>query len=221
MYVRDIMTTNVVTIPSYTTIAEVKRIMAARGFRRLPVVDRGKLVGIVTERQLERVSPSMASSHAASAHGYLNVWELGYLMNNLGVKEVMSQDLVTVSPDMTVEEALALAQKRRVGALLVVEDGRLVGIATTNDYFYRIVNPTLGIGEPGTRVEVIGGGEAKALEEIISLINKLCLKMTNLHISTVPATAWKDVVIHVDCEDVNELVAELGKKGYKVSVRRR
>ena len=56
MYVRDIMKTNVVTIPSSTSIADAKRIMDAHRFRRLPVVDKGKLVGIVTERRLESVS---------------------------------------------------------------------------------------------------------------------------------------------------------------------
>jgi acetoin utilization protein AcuB len=62
MYVRDIMTTNVVTIPSSTSLADAKRIMEAHRFRRLPVVDKGKLVGIVTERRLEQVSPSKATS---------------------------------------------------------------------------------------------------------------------------------------------------------------
>jgi len=78
MYVRDIMTTNVVTTPSSTSIANAKRIMEAHRFRRLPVVDKGKLVGIVTERRLESVSPSKATS--------LTVWELSYLLNETAVK---------------------------------------------------------------------------------------------------------------------------------------
>ena len=72
MKVSDIMTTNVVTIPSNTSIADAKRLMAAHRFRRLPVVDRGKLVGIVTEHRLEQVSPSKATS--------LTVWELSCRM---------------------------------------------------------------------------------------------------------------------------------------------
>ena len=213
MYVRDIMTTNVVTIPSSTSIADAKRIMEAHRFRRLPVVDKGKLVGIVTERRLESVSPSKATS--------LTIWELSYLLDKTTVKEIMERDVVTASPDMTVEESLALAQGQKVGALVVIEDGRVVGIVTTNDFFYKIVNPILGLGQPGTRIEITGGGECKEMGKIISTINKLGLNVVTCHIIALPEATKKDVVMHVDAEDVSQLVSELEGKGYKVSVRRR
>jgi acetoin utilization protein AcuB len=213
MDVRDIMTTNVVTIPSSTSIADAKRIMEAHRIRRLPVVDKGKLVGIVTERRLESVSPSKATS--------LTVWELSYLLDRTTVKEIMERNVITVSPDMSAEESLAVAQGNKVGALVVVEDGRVVGIATTNDFFYKIVNPILGLGQPGTRLEIIGGGEGKALEEIISTINKLGLEITTVHIEQLPEAKKKDVCVHVDTEDVSQVVSQLKAKGYKVGMRRR
>jgi len=213
MYVRDIMTTNVVTIPSSTSVADAKRIMEAHHIRRLPVVDKGKLVGIVTDRRLESVSPSKATS--------LTVWELTYLLDKTTVKEIMEKNVVTVSPDMTAEESLSLAQSNKVGALVVVEDGRVVGIATTNDFFYNIVNPVLGLGQPGTRIEVSGGGEGKALEEIVSAVNRLGLGITTLHIEVLPEATKKDVCVHINSEDVSKLVAELKGKGYRVSVRKR
>jgi acetoin utilization protein AcuB len=213
MNVGDIMTTNVVTIPSKTSIADAKRIMAAHRIRRLPVVDKGKLVGIVTEHRLESVSPSKATS--------LSVWELTYLLDKTTVKEIMERDVVTVSPDTSVEESVAIAQGNKVGAVVVVEDGRVVGISSTNDIFYKIVNPVLGIGEPGTRIEVAGGGNAKALEEILSAVNKLGLEITTVHIEQLPESKVKDVCVHVSDGDVKKLVAELKAKGYKVGVRRR
>jgi acetoin utilization protein AcuB len=213
MYVRDIMTTNVVTIPSSTSIADAKRIMEAHRIRRLPVVDKGKLVGIVTDRRLESVSPSKATS--------LTVWELSYLLDKTTVKEIMERDVVTVSPDMTAEESLALAQSNKVGALVVIENGRVVGIATTNDFFYKIVNPILGLNQPGTRIEIAGGGEAKALEKIISIVNKLGLGITTLHIEALPEATQKDVCVHVNTEDASQLISELKGKGYKVGVRQR
>jgi len=213
MYVRDIMTTNVVTIPSSTSIADAKRIMEAHRIRRLPVVDKGKLVGIVTDRRLESVSPSKATS--------LTVWELSYLLDKTTVKEIMERDVVTVSPDMTAEESLALAQSHKVGALVVIEDGRVVGIATTNDFFYKIVNPILGLNQPGTRIEIAGGGEANALEMIISTVNKLGLGITTLHIEALPEATQKDVCVHVNTEDASQLISELKAKGYKVGVRQR
>ena len=213
MYVRDIMTSNVVTIPSNTSVAEAKRIMEAHRFRRLPVVDKGKLVGIVTEHGLEKVSPSKATS--------LTVWELSYLLDKTTVKEVMEANVVTIAPEATAEESLAVAQGHRVGALVVVEDGRVVGILTTNDFFYKIVNPILGLGEPGTRLEVTGGGESRALEEVISSVNKHGLSMTNLHIVAPPEAENKDVIVHLASEDVSQLKTDLEGKGYKVNLRQR
>ncbi len=213
MYVRDIMTTNVVTIPSSTSIADAKRIMKVHRFERLPVVDKGKLVGIVTERRLESVSPSKATS--------LSIWELSYILDKTPVKEIMERNVITVSPDISAEESLALAQSNRVGSLLVLEDGRVVGIVTTNDFFYKIVNPVLGLGLPGSRIEITGGGETKKLEDIISTVNRLGLEIITLHIEVVPEATTKDVCVHVNSEDVSRLIAELQAKGYSVSIRQR
>jgi acetoin utilization protein AcuB len=213
MKVRDIMSDNVVTVPSSTSIADAKRIMQAHRVRRLPVVDKGKLVGIVTERRLESVSPSKATS--------LSVWELSYLLDKTSVKEIMARDVVTVSPDMSAEEALALAQGHKIGSLIVVEGSQVTGMVTTNDFFYKIVNPILGLGMPGSRIEVVGGGESKVLEDIITTVNRLGLKIVTLHIENLPEATVKDVCVHVDTEDVEQLIAELQKKGYSVSVRQR
>ena len=213
MYIRDIMTSNVVTIPSSTSLADAKRIMQAHRFRRLPVVDKGKLVGIVTEHGLEQVSPSKATS--------LTVWEVSYLLDKTTVKEIMERNVVVVSPDMTVEEALAVAQGHKVGALVAVEDGRVVGIVTTNDFFYKIVNPVLGLGQPGYRLEITGGGEAEKLKEILSITNKHCRELTNLHLVSLPEMKEKDAIIHLNCQDVSKIMAELQGRGFKVRARQR
>jgi acetoin utilization protein AcuB len=213
MLIRDVMTTNVVTVPSNTSISDAKRIMEAHRIQRLPVVDKGKLMGIVTARRLESVSPSKATS--------LTVWEMTYLLNTTPVKEIMEKEVVTVSPDTTSEEAVAIAQSNKVGCLVVVDDGQVVGITTTNDFFYKIVNPILGLGDPGTRIEVIGAGNGKALEEVISTVNRHGLEIITLHIEVLPDKAEKDICIHVDSGDIKELVSELKAKGYKVNLRKR
>ncbi|MFC1894021.1 CBS and ACT domain-containing protein [Chloroflexota bacterium] len=213
MYVRDIMTTNIVTVPSSTSIAQAKQIMDARRFRRLPIVDKGKLVGILSDRRLDELSPSKDPS--------ISVLKMHYLLDKTMVKEIMQRDVVTVSPNMTVEASLAVAQGRKVGALVVVEDDRVVGIVTTNDFFYKIVNPLLGLGESGTRIEVSSGNGCKAMEEISSTICKLGLNIVTGYIVTRSGTSEKDIVVHVDAEDVSQLVSELESKGYKVGLRQR
>jgi acetoin utilization protein AcuB len=215
MFVKDIMTMNVVTIPSNTSVSDAKRIMEAHRIRRLPIVDRGKLVGMVTEHRLEAYTPSKATT--------LSVWEIGYLLGNTPVKDIMEKNVVTVTPDMTVEEVLALAQKKGVGALPVLEDGRVVGIVTTNDFFYKIANPVLGIGMPGTRVEVIGRGDDKVIENVVSLANRQGIRIITIHVLNIPESPEekKDIVIHLDTEDTSKFVEELKSKGYEVILRTR
>jgi acetoin utilization protein AcuB len=133
----------------------------------------------------------------------------------------MEKDVVTVSPETTSEEAVSIAQSNKVGCLVVVDKGQVVGITTTNDFFYNILNPILGLGNPGTRIEVAGAGSGKELEDVISTVNKKGLEILTLHIEVLPDKDKKDICIHVDDGDVKELVSELKAKGYEVNLRRR
>jgi len=210
------MTTDVITIPSKTSIIKAKRIMEKKKLRRIPIVDRGKLMGIITRKTLEKAVPAEPNPR--------DFFEFSYSIASLfrkPVRDIMSRDVVTATPDMTAEEAVALAQSKKVGALVVLEDNQVVGIATSNDFFYKILNKVLGVGEPGARIEVAGGGEGKPLEEIISCINKAGLNITTLHIYKHPGRAKKNVVIHVDSEDVSQCVNEFKNRGYKVNLRGR
>ena len=146
MLIRDIMTTNVVSIPSNTSLADARRIMDAHRVKRLPVVDKERLVGIVTKNALDKAGPSELTTF--SKH------ELTYLVNSLTVKQVMSEDLVTISPDANVEYALSLifAQMNKSRAFLVMKNNRLVGIVTTRDFLYSVLSPMVGTSKPGSIV---------------------------------------------------------------------
>jgi len=213
MYMSDVMTTNVFTIPSNTSLAEARRVMEAHHLRRLPVVDRGILVGIVTRDQLDRVGPSQVSS--------FNIHDLTRLLNKVTVKDVMTKNPITVSPDATVEEGVTLAQEKKIGALLVVDNGRLVGIATTNDFFYKILNPILGIGKPGSRLIVKNCGGTKHIEKIIATINRLGLEVETMFMLPVPERDQHNFVIHLTSEDPVLLMEELCKIGCEVERRAR
>ena len=216
MYLRDIMTTDVITISSYAHVIDAKRLMGEHKLQRIPVVDRGRLVGIITKKDLDKLS--------LPAQTPRDLMEFSYSIASLykiPVSQVMHRDVVTASPDMTVEEAIALAQSKKVGALVVTEDSEVVGIATTNDFFYKILNKVLGIGERGVRFEVMGGGEGKALEEILSCLNKSGTEISSLLLYKAPGKAKKNVVLHLDTEDISACVAEFKSKGYKVNIRKR
>jgi acetoin utilization protein AcuB len=213
MKVRDIMNWNIFTVSSDTPIMEARKIMDAHNIRRLPVVDKGKLVGMVSKERIARSSPSPATS--------LSVWEINYLLAKMTVKEIMAKDVVTVHPDMTVEAAIALAQRKGVGALPVLENNRVIGIATTNDFFYKILNPLLGIGEPGTRLIIYEGAEAKSTQEIMESVRKSGAKIISFHSMPPVEGKGQDLCVHVDKKEVEQIIKDLASKGYSAEIVKR
>jgi acetoin utilization protein AcuB len=210
MKVKDIMTWNVITVSGDTPIMEARKIMETHKVRRLPVVDKGKLVGVVTLDRIVGVGPSPATS--------LSVWEINYLLAKMKVREVMQKDVVSVGPDVSVEQALARAQAMKVGAAPVVEDGKVVGIIPTNDFMLKLLNPALGIGKPGSRLNISNANKPKNVREVMEIVEKMGLNIVALH--TLPAV--EDTVnglsLHVDADDPKALIKELEAKGYKSSV---
>ena len=211
MLAKDIMTTNVITIPSNTLVLEAGKIMETHDFRRLPVVDKGKLVGMVTKSMARRAAPTEATS--------LSVWEINYLMAKMTVKDIMKKDLVTIPADSTVECAVATAQKCGVGALPVIEDNLVVGIITTNDFFYKILNPLLGIDEEGKRVVVYGADNPDQVIGIMDIVKAEGVKIKAMHTIAFPGAVSKDLIVHLDVEDASGIVAKIREHGFHVDER--
>ncbi len=164
MRIRDIMTKNPITIGSETLVIDARKIMKEKNIRRLPVVDKGKLVGIVTKHDILEASPSPATS--------LSVHELNYLLSKMKVKEIMKKNPITLPPDTPFEEALRIGQEKKIGSFPVVEDGKLVGIATESDTV-RFLTHALGIREEGTRVTIEGlGGKWGDLQKITAIADQ-------------------------------------------------
>jgi acetoin utilization protein AcuB len=219
MKIRDIMTWDVVTVSSDTPIMEARKIMNAHNVRRLPVVDKGKLVGMISRDGITRASPSPATS--------LSVWEINYLVAKMTVKDIMSKNLVTVTPDTTVESAVALAQNKGVGALPVIEDGTVVGIVTTDDFFYKILNPMLGIGKPGIRLLIHNCGTPKCLQEIMEVmevmevVGKNKVKILAVHSMPTPNGEQSELMLHLDNADPAKIIKVLADRGYTAEIRER
>jgi acetoin utilization protein AcuB len=213
MRVRHIMSSPVVTIASDTPVLEAAKIMKEKRIERLPVVDAGKLVGIITKDRVLRASPSMATS--------LSLHEIHYLFAKLTVKEIMQRDVLTVAPETTVENAVRLAQEHRVGCLPVVEDGRVVGILTTNDFFYLVLNPLLGIGEAGTRVIVRHCASAEKMVAALECVSQLGHEVLNAAYLPSRRGNERDFLIHVAAEDAKNLVACMKERGLEAEVRER
>ncbi len=213
MRVRHIMTSPVVTIPSTTHVLDAAKLMKEKRIERLPVVDDGKLLGIVTKDRVLRASPSMATS--------LSLHEIHYLFAKLTVKEIMQRDVFTVSPEMTVENAVRLAQEKRVGCLPVEEDGRVVGIITTNDFFYLVLNPLLGIGEAGSRVMVRHCDSPTKMVTALQCVADEGHKVLNAAYLPGRRGGERDFILHIDASSSTGLVACMVAKGLEAEERAR
>lgn len=214
MYVREYMNTNVITVSSDTQIHDAEKIMRDNKIRRLPVVDKGKLVGIITRDKLREVAPSPATS--------LSIWELNYLLAQMRVKDAMEKKLFTVTPDTLVEQAVSEAQQRGIGTVLVVDKdkpNKLVGIVTTTD-LYKITTQILGFGQSGARLHIFECCKAgQALEEVTGIINKQGVRILSMFHVTPPGIGREDCIIHLDTEDASQILGELRSKGYEVEER--
>ncbi len=130
--VREWMTSPVISVLPETPISEAHRLMKDRGIRRLPVVAHDQLVGIVTLGDVREASPSDAST--------LSIWELNYLWAQLKIEQVMSRQVLTIAPDVSVLDAAQIMLDQKVSGLPVVDaQGHLVGIITESDIFRMLV----------------------------------------------------------------------------------
>jgi acetoin utilization protein AcuB len=119
------MTRSPLTVTPDTAVNEAREFMRQYAIRHLPVVQQGRLVGIITDSDIRLALPSPATS--------LTVWELNYLLDKLTVGEVMTHFVVTTAPDRHVYEAIGRMLRFKIGALPVVENHQVVGLLTRTD----------------------------------------------------------------------------------------
>lgn len=209
MLVKDRMSTELVTITPDTRVPDALALMESKGIRRLPVVDKDRLVGIVTLLDLVRASPSPATS--------LSIWELNYLLAKLPVKDIMAKKLKTISPDAPIDEAAALMREHRLGGLPVVKEGRLVGIITETDIFTAFME-MLGVNRGGLRLTLELPDRHGALVEAAQVFRNFGVNVVS--VAVLPSDPEKNIGQSVwrlqGCEDADALLAFLREKGYRV-----
>lgn len=209
MRVKDIMSTNVVKVDEKTLVGDARNIMEAHRIRRLPVMRKDKLVGLVTKHMLLEAAPSPATS--------LSIWEVHYLLSKMTVKDIMVEHPDTISPDMPVEEALQLGQEKGYGGFLVMEKGRLVGVVTESD-IVRVMTKILGVREKGKRIDIRASNEFGNMKKIMEILDKN--KSVLLSLMTLPPEEGeKDwlIVLRLKGEEAEPLVKELTSVGFNVT----
>lgn len=143
MLVGERMSHPVITIPPDLPVVDAISLMKREKIRRTPVVHDGKLVGIVSDKDLLNASPSTATS--------LSVWEMNYLLSKITVRDVMTRQVLTVTEDTAIEQAARIMVDSKIGGLPVMSGEAVVGIITETDLFKILLEMT-GARQGGVRV---------------------------------------------------------------------
>lgn len=198
LIVRDVMVTDLVTVGPGDTAREAYKLMRDGRFRHLPVLEAGRLVGILSDRDLRPVLLSPGLAHAR-------------------VSELMSEDLTTVAPDAPVEDAASLLVVKKIGCLPVLEGDRLVGIVTETDLLAVLVE-LLGLLTQSTRLDVAVSGGADAYERIVEIIRGHEGRI--ISVGAVPAAAGRTVFsVRMEPRDPRPIVGALRDAGFEVLSR--
>lgn len=210
MKVRDRMTVDPVTITPDTTVAEAFQLMRERGVRRLPVMVKGKLVGIVTIKELSEVSPSPATS--------LSIFEINYLLAKTKIKNILPKNMkvITIESDANMESAALLMREHKIGAIPVMEGNKLVGIITETDIFDAFID-ILGVNRPGSRIDLEVEERVGAAAEITSIIAEHGISIQNIVSYSKGDSLPHELIIRIDTKEPQPLVEDLQKKGFKVT----
>ncbi len=205
MFVKNRMTKNPQTISSNTSISDAVALFKETNFKRFPVVDNGKLVGLLTKWDIQTVSPTKATS--------LSIFEVHYFLSLITVKDAMTKKVVTIEADALLEEAAILMREHKISTLPVMENGKLVGIITESDIFAAFID-LLGFKDKGSRITVETKDVPGGIAVISDIYSSLHINIT--HIALFEGNGIRDLVIRAPITDLTDVERMLNEKGYKI-----
>lgn len=210
MFVAERMTKNPVTMTSSATIGEVDRMMKKYKFHRMIIVEGGKIVGYLSDRDIMRVAPSPATS--------LSKFEIRTLLDKLSVKDIMQKNVITVNESATIEEAALIMYKNKVGGLPVISEvGAVVGIITATDILKTFIEV---MGLPGggkTRMTLEVPNKVGVMAEITKILAADGINIDSIIICHTDEQ-FSEIVVRLDDrpEGFDKIKTELESHGYKV-----
>lgn len=161
MYVKDWMTHTVHTVDIKDGVVAAVRLMRAMNIKHVPVMDHGKVIGLVSDRMLKEYLPSKGTS--------LDVFELNYLLENTKISEILKHEVIVCEPQLPIEEAAMLMLEKGIGCLPVVQDGVLVGIISDKDIFKAMIDITGG-NKKGYRITFILADRSGSIKEAANIV---------------------------------------------------
>jgi acetoin utilization protein AcuB len=205
LLVRDSMTREVVTVGPETTAAVALALCREIGIRHLPVLEEGRLVGIISDRDLRSATPALGEPERAEA------------LERVRVADEMAKEVVTVRPEDPIEEAAIEMYERKIGCLPVVDDGDLVGIVTSSDVMRAFVR-LVGAHAPGSRVEVALSRRPGAFAGVAGILQSAGVNIVSVLASSKgeDEAGERVAVFRIDTIDPRRVVEGLEAAGYAV-----
>lgn len=201
--VRDSMTRDVVTLGPGASAAEAWGLCEEYRIRHVPVVDDGRLVGLVSDRDLRDVSPGGQERGAGSLR-----W--------VRLEEIMTREIVAIHPLDTIEHAAREIYDRKIGCLPVVSDGELVGIITSSDMMRTLIE-LVGAHGTGTWVEVEVPNEPGQLAILTDAIRDRKVNIASVFLGPASRETYRTIVLRLETTNPTGIVKALEDAGYKVT----
>jgi acetoin utilization protein AcuB len=201
------MTKNPVTVAPETTVDDALAQLKVNKIRRLPVEEGGKLVGIITDKDLMRVMPSDATT--------LSRFEINDLLAKIKIKDIMAKSVISVKESAPIEEAALLMSRNRISGLPVIsDDGAVVGVITETDIFDAFVD-IMDLKEGKVRITLEVDNKIGVVKDISTIFTETGNNIDSF--VTCPQAAGKyEIIIRGNFEDIDTLTAKLTEHGYTV-----
>ena len=208
MFVKLWMTSNVLSVTSNQPMVEVEQLMRQHRIRRVPVMDEGQLVGIISREDLFRAMPSIFDPSISP--------EQLEQAGRITAATVMTPAPITVDPSTPLEEAALLMRTHKFGSLVVVQDGQVVGIITETNIFDAFLE-ILGAKKEGARIELKVDRSQQAFYAMMQVFKKC--QMTVLGMTVFPdfSETHQLVTLKVQGEDMEKLVDSLWAAGLQIN----
>lgn len=207
MFVQQFMTSQVISVLPTESILNAMNIMKTKQINRLPVINGGKLVGLVTDGDLRAASPSPVTS--------LSKFEMNELLSKVSIKDVAVKKVVTCAPDTLIEDAALLMREHKIGGLPVMEGNKMVGIITQNNIMDAFLD-IMGARSPGKRIVVETRDEIGIVSEVSSIIKSFGIDITSFAVYHLP-NRRAQILCRLNGEQAEEAVKELVAKGFDIT----
>lgn len=214
MFVKERMTPNPITIQESASITELTQLMKENKLKKVPVLNGTKLVGIVTDKDVDRVSPSGATT--------LSVFEIGALLAKTTVRDAMTRDVITCHPDSYIEDAAIKMRENRINALVVLAEEKVVGIITESDMLDSFI-AMLGGREEGNRYIVDADNVPGVLNKMGGVTNDLGINISHFVFTQCTQEGKAELLVRTTkdgrIKEVSEAFANLGYTVKDATVR--